>query len=405
MSDSTKLLVTVPGALLAVLLVAASLFGEVMPAGVWVLLAGAGAMVPVLAWWRRDAGAEQRLEALRREALEVEHRVGELVRQLDGHVVGVTGQMSDDLRRVQTLVGDAVHTLQDSFNGLNAQSQSQQAVVASLITEMQEESGDDQRLNFRRFAEQTDEVLRFFVDYVVNTSSQSMKMVERTDEIVASMGKAKALLADVKVIADQTNLLALNAAIEAARAGEAGRGFAVVADEVRKLSKHSDRFNDEIRKVLNSSSDAIELARADIAQLASKDMNFAIQSKARVNDMFEQLGRFNTSVENALHDVSDISGRIDALVGDAVRSLQFEDIVSQLTDYSQGYLERLNGLLQEVNVGLEQAVDDDGYSPQRFAAALAALGSRLDAFVVASEQARSRPVQQHDMGEGDIELF
>jgi methyl-accepting chemotaxis protein len=66
------------------------------------------------------------------------------------------------------------------------------------------------------FAEQTDEVLRFCVDYVVTASANSMATVERIDEMVAHMGRADELLADVKVIADQTNLLALNAAIEAA---------------------------------------------------------------------------------------------------------------------------------------------------------------------------------------------
>jgi methyl-accepting chemotaxis protein len=404
MSQVKKRVILYPG--LATLVVAAlATLGGGLSAALWALLAGVAAMIPGLLTLRDEAAANARLVALQQESARLEGAVGEVLGHLDGHLARVADHMRDDLHRVRSLVNDAVLTLQGAFNGLNDQSQAQRDLVADLIAEMRDGGDDQAHLNFTRFAEETDEVLRFFVEYVVSTSSHSMKMVERIDEIVESVDKANSLLTDVKVIADQTNLLALNAAIEAARAGEAGRGFAVVADEVRKLSKHSDKFNDEIRKVLGRSSESIELARSDIAKLASQDMNFAIQSKARVNEMLEYLSAFNGNVEAALHGVSGIASRIEALVGDAVRSLQFEDIVNQLTGYSEGYLDRITGLMGEINGALEAVSSHGEDRTVELTQALSGLRQRLDEFVAESEQAKSKPVQQVNMSEGDIELF
>ena len=98
-------------------------------------------------------------------------------------------------------------------------------------------------------------------------------MVEQIDDMAQHMGKAETLLNDVKGIADQTNLLCVNAAIEAARA-ERGKRIWVVADEVRSLSQRSDRFNDEIRAVLGTTRNNIISAKQTVSQLASKDMSF-----------------------------------------------------------------------------------------------------------------------------------
>jgi methyl-accepting chemotaxis protein len=393
-------LVGIGGTSLAVLLAGLLDVGSI--AWAWPLLAASSWILAKIID-DRFAGSDDRAAEPELQAVEVEHAVSDLVEHMEGHVGTVVGQMRNDLRQIQTLVGDATSTLQGAFHGLNDRTGRQSELVGGMISMLRDPNGENMAM--AGFAEETDEVLRYFVDYVVNTSANSMGMVERIDDMVGHMAHADELLGDVKVIADQTNLLALNAAIEAARAGDAGRGFAVVADEVRKLSKRSNRFNDEIRQVIGESMKAIDGARDAIAKLASQDMNFAIQAKTRVNSMLEHLTQLNQSVEGTLDSVSDISGEVNNLVGNAVRSLQFEDIVTQLAAYSERHLDRIHGLVNRIHGGLSELRVSEARQPRDFLVALQQLQAELDAFVAEELDRDSKPVGQASMSEGDVELF
>jgi methyl-accepting chemotaxis protein len=329
-----------------------------------------------------------------------------LARDIDNEVSELVGRMRHELSQIRTLVSDAVQTLQSSFHGLNDQSQAQRNLVSSMMQEMHQDAdsgSDGGGVSFQAFAEETDQVLRYFVDHVVMISADSMNMVEQIDDMMEQMTRADALLNDVKGIADQTNLLALNAAIEAARAGEAGRGFAVVADEVRGLSQRSDRFNDEIRRVLGDSRKNIESARATVAKLASKDMNFAIQSKSRVDEMMGQIGDLNQHMEQSLAEVSVISDNINVTVGNAVRSLQFEDLVTQLSSYTENHLERLQGTLTMLDQGM-QGLDSEG-GIQSYVDGLRDVRGRIAEVKSRHVEQDHKPVDQASMDEGDVELF
>jgi methyl-accepting chemotaxis protein len=296
--------------------------------------------------------------------------------------------------------------LQTSFQGLHQRVQAQHERVSALIERLHhqdEEGADGGTLGF---VEQTDRVLNYFVEYVVNTSANSMAMVERIDDMVNHMTRADNLLDDVKVIADQTNLLALNAAIEAARAGEAGRGFAVVADEVRKLSLRSDRFNDEIREVIGCSIADINKAREIISDLASQDMNFAIQSKQQVQQMLGHIEGLNGEIETALDELNRIGTDINRLVGDAVRSLQFEDIVRQLAEHSTGNLQQLQELMNDFCEGVADLRRlAEGEAEEETAARLADLSRRVEAAGQRWQARAAGPVVQRNMDAGDVELF
>lgn len=339
---------------------------------------------------------------------EVEREIHGLLHDVDGIAGELASELRHDLSQLQTLVADAVETLQGAFHGLNGHSQRQQQLVLEMVNDMGRGShaSDDSQVSFQDFSDEIDSVLQVFVSHVIQVSSDGIGMVDQIDEMVKQMDKADTLLKDVKGIADQTNLLALNAAIEAARAGEAGRGFAVVAGEVRELSQRSDRFNDEIRKVLTESRRNIEGAREHVARFASKDMNFAIKSKSTVDEMKAKVSELNQRVEGNLNQVSGIVSEIDSTVGHAVRSLQFEDLVKQLAAYAESHIQRLESTMGSLDVAIESVNAIE--SGQSFDALLGNLRNLRTRVVEVNEQHKAethKPVDQLSMDEGEVELF
>jgi Methyl-accepting chemotaxis protein len=216
------------------------------------------------------------------------------------------------------------------------------------------------------------------------------------------MAHVEKLLADVQKIADQTNLLALNAAIEAARAGEAGRGFAVVADEVRNLSKHSDKFSEEIKSVVSASKKNIHQAQHMIETMASKDMNIALNSKDKIDTMMANISVINSKVAKSILEISQITEDVEMSVNDAVRGLQFEDMCRQLIDFLQANTQHFQAMADEVTIGMGVFKTTDSMNWER---QLNEGAKRLQEMQHQWRYQSTKVVSQSTVDEGDVELF
>jgi methyl-accepting chemotaxis protein len=163
---------------------------------------------------------------------------------------------------------------------------------------------------------------------VVNTQIENAS--DKVRDLAEFSKKIDEIVVMIKDIADQTNLLALNAAIEAARAGEQGRGFAVVADEVRKLAQRTTNATVEINNILSSIHSgtvdttnimdaAVEKAKAarDITAHLDKAFLEIYESFEKVSDMVHQVV---TATNEQSATATDISGNLSNIVEDAKRT-------------------------------------------------------------------------------------
>ena len=154
-----------------------------------------------------------------------------------------------------------------------------------------------------KVVEETLSKMRAIAQSVAETATKVHELGKRSDEI----GRISGVIED---IADQTNLLALNAAIEAARAGEQGRGFAVVADEVRKLAERTGNATKEIAEMIRNIQTETKTAVAAM-EAGSREVESGVESTRKAGDslqaiikMSEQVGDMVTQIATAATEQS-----------------------------------------------------------------------------------------------------
>lgn len=309
--------------------------------------------------------------------------------------------ISDEVGRLSKMVSEAITELATSFNLMNTYASEQKSIVGSMLGNSQTDKGDSASIN--DFIKDTEGMMNYFIDTIVNTSKESVRLVYKLDDLSEKIVSIEVLLKDLKFISDQTNLLALNASIEAARAGEHGRGFAVVADEVRNLSMSSANFSNQIHEVVAEATEGISDARAVIDGIASRDMRFAIDAKTKNTEISDVICNLQQQADTNMNEISLIADNLDNSVNTAIRSLQFGDIVTQLADHVGQRSNNITQVIQEISEKISSTVlAKNEHEAIQF---MNDLHAACDKSIQRINDFKSSPVTQDKMESGEINLF
>jgi methyl-accepting chemotaxis protein len=327
-----------------------------------------------------------------------------LLREASAQFAAQFSATRGEIVRVQDLLRDAIEDLTQSFQGMHAQTERQRQLTLS-VTAGSDDGGAN--VQFDRFVRDTSGVMQRVVDSVIENSKTGMNLVELTDKIARHALDVQAILSEIGSIAKQTNLLALNAAIEAARAGEAGRGFAVVADEVRDLSSRTTHFSQQINTLMQGMQVSVKQTELAIQGMASQDMTFALESKQQVESVIRTMEQQNDARVGAIGALGGSASAVGDLVARAITALQFQDMVSQLLAHIVRRVDALDDVMHQfdalvVTLDQEMARDDVRGAIDSLRAEQGKIAAALQGIAA---QTTHNPVDQKAMTQGDIELF
>ena len=307
------------------------------------------ARVPGLDWYLVTEIGTSEFEALLRRTI-FTTSVLSLILIVAGSVFGVVFAgsitrpltvIANDLTREADTMSDFAGSISQAGDNLDQSARQQAAVVDGASASITEMSGSIAR-NSENAGAVADLMRRCDAD--VEAGLEAIRqMTGAMRDISVSSGEIGKILKTIEDIAFQTNLLALNAAVEAARAGEAGKGFAVVADEVRSLAQRSASSVQETAGMITETTNRVNRGMSIVGELDEK-FKIIMESLGQIREMTGKIGEATYEQTHAVEQVNQAMGQVDRYSREAAGE------AAAMTGVSSDIIDRVGNLRDSIDM-------------------------------------------------------
>ena len=256
--------------------------------------------------------------------------------------------LTNEIDVAANLIEVSTHNLSDQFQSLATGAAKQTNHLKELLGEANQLKFDDRVITLDDTVHMLDETLNDMVSKIVQVSRHGVSMAYELDDLIGYVESVSSCIDEISGITKQTTYLALNAKIEASKAGEAGRGFSIVADEVKELSNSITRISDKISEQMESVSDSVKKGRETLREITTVDMSDNILAKEHIDGLMRAIVSQNQRFNDALAESAEMSKLVSSDVASMVTGMQFQDRTQQRLDHIKESLEVFCDMLQKI---------------------------------------------------------